>query len=446
MAGPRQFPESLEAQLKALESDAELQYYRESRERLAADPARPLYHFSPPCNLMNDPNGLCQWQGRYHLFYQFVPRGSVEPGEREPVCWGHTVSDDLVNWRDLPIALHPAVERDCYSGQTLVEDERVIAMYHGTYAGNGIATAGDPLLLNWQMHPNNPVIPGELRERPGGGRVDVVGGDGRYRVFDPCIWKEDDGYYCVSGTFMDGDFRRPARRRRPRRGPSFSLEGSGRLDLPRAAGERRPAGRAGRGHGRAQLLAHQRRDRHMLLLFSHKRAGRYYIGTYDRAAHRFTPETHGRMNYGPIRIGSLHAPSATIDDAGRYLGIFNVKEGRERRGWNDIMSLPRHYWLADDDTLRQAPAPELEGQRFDGVEVPAQEIAANSGAGAGAVQRPGDRDRGRHRAGRGARARADGVAFARRRRADAHFLLHGAGAPRQSRLAADRRVALLAGG
>ena len=119
-------------------------------------------------------------------------------------------------------------------------------------------------------------------------------------------------------------------------------------------------------------------DKHMLLLFSHKRAGRYYIGTYDRQTHRFTPETHGRMNYGPIRIGSLHAPSGTIDDAGRYLGIFNVKEGRERRGWNDIMSLPRHYWLADDNTLRMAPVPELEGQRYDGVQLAAQEIAANS--------------------------------------------------------------------
>ncbi|MCE2489210.1 MAG: GH32 C-terminal domain-containing protein [Anaerolineae bacterium] len=84
------------------------------------------------------------------------------------------------------------------------------------------------------------------------------------------------------------------------------------------------------------------------------------------------------MNYGPWTVGSLHAPSATIDDAGRYLGIFNIKEGRDLRGWNDIMSLPRHYWLADDNTLRMAPVPELEGQRFDGVQVPAQEIAANS--------------------------------------------------------------------
>ena len=42
------------------------------------------------------------------------------------------------------------------------------------------------------------------------------------------------------------------------------------------------------------------------------------------------------------------------------------------------MTLPRHYWLADDNTLRMAPVPELEGQRFDEQQVAAQEIAANS--------------------------------------------------------------------
>ena len=148
------------------------------------------------------------------------------------------------------------------------------------------------------------------------------------------------------------------------------------------------------------------------------------------------------MNYGPWTIGSLHAPSATIDASGRYLGIFNVKEGaRSRRDWNDIMSLPRHYWLADDNTLRMAPVPELEGQRFDEVQVAAQEIAANSEQLLEQVNGHGDRDRGGHRAGRGARGRLQCTALAGRRGTDAHLLLHGAaGPPRQPRLAADRHV------
>ncbi len=95
------FPDTLDAQWKALESDPAVLKYAASRVRLAADPARPLYHFSPPENYMNDPNGLCQWGGMYHLFYQFRPDGI------DNVHWGHAVSEDLVRWKDLPPALYP---------------------------------------------------------------------------------------------------------------------------------------------------------------------------------------------------------------------------------------------------------------------------------------------------------------------------------------------------
>jgi len=185
----KQYPETLEEQLEALEKDETLERFRQSRRRLAADPHRPLYHFSPPENCMNDPNGLCQWGGRYHLFYQFVPEGA------ERVHWGHTVSDDLIHWSDLPPAIYPDKEKHCFSGQALVEPDRVIAIYHGVESGNSIATASDPLLLNWRKHPNNPVIP-----------IVPTDDNGRpYRVFDPCIWKEDDGYYALSGTYVDGE-------------------------------------------------------------------------------------------------------------------------------------------------------------------------------------------------------------------------------------------------
>ena len=37
---------------------------------------KPLYHFSPPCGWMNDPNGLVYFRGEYHVFYQFHPYSS----------------------------------------------------------------------------------------------------------------------------------------------------------------------------------------------------------------------------------------------------------------------------------------------------------------------------------------------------------------------------------
>ena len=64
---------------------------------------RPSYHFLPAANWMNDPNGVIQWKGRYHLFFQYNPDGAYHAN----MHWGHAVSDDLAHWQELPIAIAP---------------------------------------------------------------------------------------------------------------------------------------------------------------------------------------------------------------------------------------------------------------------------------------------------------------------------------------------------
>jgi len=355
------------ANLESPELVEQVKRWRTSRERLSSDRHRPTFHFSPPENFMNDPNGLCQWKGLYHLFYQF--RGDGE----DRVHWGHAVSEDLVRWKDLPIALYPDQEHDVFSGQTLVEDDRVIAAYHGTQAGNAIATASDYLLIDWKKNPNNPVIPIVPFDEETGAP---------YRVFDPCIWKEDDGYYALSGTFKNGE-------------RSIDCEGVDHLfhstDLTNweYLGELISANRIsepGEDYAVPNFWPIGN-GKHMLLFFSHKRGGQYFVGDYDQANHKFTPDYHGRLNNGPLAIGSLHAPSATIDDSGRFLAIFNVKESRESQGWDDIMTLPTHLSLRDDNSLSIRPVDEIESLRgdrttADDIEVGAgQQIVLDSIAG-----------------------------------------------------------------
>src|SRR5580765_20545 len=94
----------------------------EAAPRAEADPTRPVYHFRPPANWMNDPNGPIYHKGYYHMFYQHNPYGDKWGN----MHWGHARSRDLVRWEHLPIALWPskeAGEEHVFSGCALINDQ-----------------------------------------------------------------------------------------------------------------------------------------------------------------------------------------------------------------------------------------------------------------------------------------------------------------------------------
>lgn len=78
---------------------------------------RPIYHFTPKANWMNDPNGLVYHNGLYHLFFQYYP-GSTKWG---PMHWGHATSHDLISWKEQPIALYPDSLGYIFSGSVVVD-------------------------------------------------------------------------------------------------------------------------------------------------------------------------------------------------------------------------------------------------------------------------------------------------------------------------------------
>ena len=339
----RTYPTTLDEQLEDLKSDQLMERFARSRKKLSSDPYRPVYHYVNPEGRLNDPNGLCYWQGRYHLFYQ------AYPPEDTRQHWGHAISDDLVNWTDLPLAIYPGIEEKCFSGSTLVEEDRVIAIYHGKGAGNMVAVSSDPLLLNWEKIPGNPVIP--LMDADEMGRP--------YRVFDPCIWKEAEGYYSLSGNHWDGTFFGDCRmvqhlffsqdlRRWKYLGPF--VEG----DIFTSPGE-----------DGAVPYFWPIGDKYILVFASHQRGSQYLVGDYDKLHHKFKPFAHGRFNFGPIDPGGVHAPSVTPDGAGGLYVIHNINGGKPTEGWDHIMSIVRVLTLREDKTLGIEPIPKIDSLRSD---------------------------------------------------------------------------------
>ncbi|MCX6880342.1 MAG: glycoside hydrolase family 32 protein [Verrucomicrobia bacterium] len=306
---PKQtFSQTLTEQQKELKTNELMRRFAASRKQLSADRYRPAYHFVSPESTLNDPNGLSFWQGRWHLFYQ------AYPPEDTRQHWGHTVSDDLVHWRDLPYAIYPGIERMCFSGGTVVEDKQVVAFYPGIDAGMMVAVSRDPLLLNWEKIPGNPVA------QP---------------ARDSCIWKQGDTYLGLMGSntlLSSTDLAHwNTANANFLSGPSFPIDDG---NCPTFV----PIG-----------------DKYILLLFSHTRGGQYLLGDYDPRQFKFTPYDHGRFNHGLVSPAGVHAPSASTDGKGGVINILNINEGKPANGWDHIFSLAQQLTLAPDKRLRIEP-------------------------------------------------------------------------------------------
>ncbi|GLR19837.1 hypothetical protein GCM10007940_44530 [Portibacter lacus] len=124
---------------------------------------------------MNDPNGMVYYEGEYHLFYQYYPDSTVWG----PMHWGHAISEDLVHWEHLPIALFPDEHGLIFSGSAVVDWDNTtgfgvegnpplvaIFSYHDMegersgrddYQTQGIAYSNDKG-RSWTKYEGNPVI------------------------------------------------------------------------------------------------------------------------------------------------------------------------------------------------------------------------------------------------------------------------------------------------
>ena len=98
------------------------------------NPWQQKIHLEPPCGWLNDPNGLCFFKGKYHVFFQYTPMSALGEGNR---CWGHYESADFTNWEFTGTVIFPDCKYDkdgAFSGSAIVKD----GVMHIFYTGNVI--------------------------------------------------------------------------------------------------------------------------------------------------------------------------------------------------------------------------------------------------------------------------------------------------------------------
>lgn len=178
---------------------------------------RPAWHYTPPAGWINDPNGLL-WDGRrWHLFAQHTP-DKTTPG---PMYWSHAVSQDLIRWRELGVALAPDALGEIYSGSAVVLEGKIAALFthHGSREQQSLAFSEDG--IHFRKHPGNPVIantkmkdfrdPKVLRNEILGGWSMVLAAGEELQFFhsDDLICWEQTGAFGKAENCMGGIFECP---------------------------------------------------------------------------------------------------------------------------------------------------------------------------------------------------------------------------------------------
>ncbi len=326
----------------------------QKREKLSRDTHRPHFHFLPPNNWMNDPNGLIHWQGQYHMFYQHNPNNPFW-GD---IHWGHTVSDDLVHWKDLPPALTPDMlpvdDGGCWSGCAVNDNGVPTILYTGVKNGEQttcIAT-GDENLLVWQKDKSNPIL--KAPQLPGFHYKD-------YR--DPYVWREGDTWYQVISMTIHNKGQVLLYR-------SFNLRDWEYLHplIPQDAREKI--------NDIADIWECPNffalGDKWVLMVSIWKNHTLLYslaiVGTFKDLL--FYPEHMQRLDWGEQ---CLYAPLTFRDEQNRRLMFGWLQEQRSKEeqidaGWSGVMSLPR-VLIIENNRLKLDFASELQSLRKEKTEL-----------------------------------------------------------------------------
>lgn len=339
------------------------------------------YHFQPKKRWINDPNGPMYYNGIYHLFYQYNPKGAVWGN----IVWAHSVSEDLINWKKVEHAIYPSKPFDqygCWSGSaTILPGNKPVILYTGIIDKNNTqvqnyavpANLSDPYLREWIKPDNNPLVV-----------ADEFVNKTAFR--DPTTaWLGQDGHWRIS---LGG--------RRKRRGIAFlyrsrdfvhwvkakhalhTSAGTGNWECP----DFYPVSVSGRNGLDTSALGSD--VKHVMKASLDVTRYEYYtLGTYDTKRDRYIPDENMIDGWSGLRYdyGNFYASKSFFDPSKNrrilwgWANESDTTENDVKKGWAGIQLIPRTIVMdPNGKQLLQWPVEELETLRRDQVKLSNKEL------------------------------------------------------------------------
>ena len=340
------------------------EYTVKEQEQIKLHPWREHYHFQAPVGWMNDPHGLIQFNGKYHLFYQHHPFS----GKLGTMHWGHAVSDNLINWEHLPTALAPSEPYDgwdgggIFTGSAIEHEGELLLFYTGCAEDRQVqCLARSKDGVNFIKSDHNPIL------------SDPPKGINPHDFRDPKVWKHGGYFYMVTGV-TDGvsNLLEPSK---------YEINGFGKVCLHRSSDLHNWEFVNYLVESRGELGTMLEcpnffpLDGKWVLLFSPMglldRQAIYLTGNFDEVTGKFHWTTMGSVDWG----FDYYAPQHFQDDLGRniimaWIGSWPFMpwcQGQyetSKLGWYGGISIPRQINLCSDGKIRSEPIPEIEQLRI----------------------------------------------------------------------------------
>ena len=334
------------------------------KNKIKKDPWRLNFHVMPETGWLNDPNGAIQFNGVYHIYYQYVPRNPLGGA----TSWGHKTSKDMVHFKQEPIFMSPDQTFDVdgvYSGSGIEKDGKI----HFFYTGN-VKQPGDyDYIYNGREQNVVHVISKDGFEIE---RREVVIPHADFpkgysdHIRDPKLLEKDGMYYMVLGARTEDNLG------------SILVYTSEDLENWNYHGTLID-GKEEEGYMWECPDFFELKDESILILspqgilperykYNNPHVAGYLIGEADWAQVKFNPTT----DFHEFDRGfDFYAPHTFEDDQGRrimwsWMGIGDTMPEYTNptiaRGWQHALTLPRELVL-ENDQLYQRPLEEYKKLR-----------------------------------------------------------------------------------